>query len=149
LTSGTNDVLQCLVKHLGIRQRQVLVGGIEVGTLVIRELGQQVGSRAGYLDLDMRRSGVACDTPIVSEVEPRVCDPSNYRRDFYPESSRAVSPIEHLIERQTVQPLLEEIIHVLATTLAIGDDIKACIRLVARCPANDFVSFLPGKGWLL
>ena len=56
--------------------------------------------------------------------------------DLDPEAEGTVGTVLHLVEAQPVQPLLEEVVHVLPAALPVGHDVKARLRLVRDRPTR-------------
>ena len=75
------------------------------------------------------------------EVEARIFDLADHARTLDAEACVAEGELRHILEGDPVEALLVEVVHVLAISLAVGDDVEPEIALVLGRPTDHLVRF--------
>ena len=142
LTADMHRVAHLLIEDISISKGQIAIRGVEIRALVIRELGQHMRSDTGYFHLDFGRGHLTSHLPVMRKSDVRVLDLADHRGNLDAESGRAISSIFHPIEGKAIHAFLHEVVHILSSTLAVGDDVEPKIHLVFDRPADDFIRLL-------
>jgi hypothetical protein len=118
-----------------------LIAGIQILPVVDAEAGEHMRPCHHLFDAHVGERSVAREFPVVGEMEARIFDRSDHARTLYAEICVAESEPRHILEGDPIHARLAKRVHVLAISLAVGDDVQPEIALVLGRPAHHLVRF--------